>query len=144
MWHQQVGGTQVSGQYYLYGSCEGKQEGIAVRGKWEESQTIIFPWSCWQVRYEEHAPFTEEGHSCQQWRPRKGPSKQGPPCKEERERTRCDSWGDQTAPPVHRWSSKVIQTQQNLVVTLTLLTGFGILDVGYSFGAQRPDSNSQL
>lgn len=29
-------------------------------------------------------------------------------------------------------------------VTLTLLTGFGILDVGYGFRAQGPDSDSQL
>lgn len=35
-------------------------------------------------------------------------------------------------------------TQQNLVVALTLMTGFGILDVGYGFGAQGPDGDSQL
>lgn len=46
-----------------------------------------------------------------------------------------------TSPPPHKPGEN---KEIDIIVTLTLLTHFGILDVGHSFGAQGPDGDSQL
>lgn len=89
MWHQQVSGTQVSGQYYLYGGCEGMQEGMHVENGKSHRQSF-FPGAADRSVMRSMPHLLKRGTAVSSGDHRKGHLSRGPT---QEERTRCDSWG---------------------------------------------------
>lgn len=149
MRHQQVGDRQVSRQYFFNMAAVGGS-GVVLgniaahveNGK--SHRQSFFPGAADRSVMSSMPHLPKRGTAVSSGHHRKGHLSRAPRAKE-RERTRCDSWGTAVS---HRTCPQVIvqakPTEKKLVVALTLLTGFWILDVGYGFSAQGPDSDSQL
>lgn len=89
MWHQQVSGTQVSGQYYLYGGCEGMQEGMHVENGKSHRQSF-FPGAADRSVMRSMPHLLKRGTAVSSGDHRKGHLSRGPT---QEERTPRDSWG---------------------------------------------------
>lgn len=144
MWHQQVGGTQVSGQYFFYMAAVRRSRracGYVENGK--SHRQSFFPGAADRSVMRSMPHLLKRGTAVSSGEHRKGHLSRGPHAKESK-KTRCDPWG--TVVSHHTCPQVIIEGKSTLknLVALTLLTGFGILDVGYGFGAQRPDRDSQL
>lgn len=100
---------------------------------------------CWQLCYDGHAPFTEEGHSCQQRGTRSDCTPWALPQGKEQYVINETCQGTQLTLSSGILAVHSVYTgTHNTILILTLLTRFGIFDVRHSFGAQGPHGNSQL
>lgn len=135
---------QISCPYSLSDSCEDTQEGIVLRVENRKSRRQSFFPGCWQACYEEHAPFTEARRSCQRTRPEFGHITGPPPQVRERHVIHGTPPGLSSGTPDTSPHKPAENRETAVIVVLTLLTRFGILDVRHSFGAQGPDGDSQL